>query len=152
MNKFKLSELIETIQFQSDGLHAFINLKNNSICLLSDSAISYVEDEDTDYPDWQKEEIQLAHEYLEDSSSFIELPDQYDLNEYNMMEDFIDHLGSDKNTEKLSIAISGKGAFRRFKDTVINLGIADDWYKYRDEQYKQFILEWCKQQKIELEL
>lgn len=94
----------------------------------------------------------MAHEYLKDSSSFIELPDQYELNEYSMMEDFIDEQVNDNYAEKLSIAISGKGAFRRFKDTVNNLGIADDWYKYRDEQYKQFILEWCKQQEIELDL
>jgi len=32
------------------------------------------------------------------------------------------------------------------------LGIENDWYCYRDEQYTQFCLDWCKDNQIELEV
>ncbi|EWT06537.1 hypothetical protein N864_20605 [Intrasporangium chromatireducens Q5-1] len=34
----------------------------------------------------------------------------------------------------LSVAIRGRGAFRRFKDTVHDLGLADQWYAFSDER------------------
>ncbi len=106
--------------------------------------LSLVEEGDDDYPKWMEENIKLAKSYFEDDSNFIELPSQDDLDEYKIMEDFAHSLTDQHNQDKLLIALSGKGAFRRFKDTVIFLGIADNWYKYRDEQYKEFVLEWCE--------
>jgi hypothetical protein len=45
-------------------------------------------------------------------------------------------------------SLQGKGAFRRFKDNVILLGIEKDWYSFRDERYKQFAIEWCQENDI----
>lgn len=148
MTKIKLSDLIDALQFQSEEYHSFIDLRNNTVCIISDIAISYAEDNDDDYPKWQHEEVQLAKAYLDNCDNFIELPSQYDVNEYSMMEDFAFDLENDRNKELLFIALRGKGAFRRFKDTVNLLGLEDEWYRYRDEQYKQFILNWCDTEKI----
>lgn len=68
-----------------------------------------------------------------------------------MMEHFTFSLNDERHKENLSIALQGKGAFRRFKDTVIYLGIVDNWYQYRDKQYKEFILEWCELEGIKVD-
>ena len=46
------------------------------------------------------------------------LPGQYEIDEYSMMEAFIDSLPEGRKQDKLYDAISGRGAFRRFKDTI----------------------------------
>ncbi|MEH7302773.1 UPF0158 family protein [Neobacillus drentensis] len=46
-------------------------------------------------------------------------------------------------------AIKGKGAFRRFKDNIIDLGLEDQWYSYRSKCYKEIAIEWCRENNIE---
>ena len=42
----------------------------------------------------------------------------------------------------------GKGAFRRFKDTVFYLGIRDDWFAYRDNRFRDIAERWCMDNKL----
>jgi hypothetical protein len=66
---------------------------------------------------------------------------------YRWMEDFVDQVVAPKNqraAEKLSIALMGRGAFRRFKDVLYMVG--DDWvqawYQWRDRRLKEAMYEW----------
>jgi hypothetical protein len=151
MNKVNLSDIIDGVECQSDENFSYIDKRTNTVCLISQEAISVAEDGEDDYPEWMDEMVQLAKSYLEDDTNFIALPSQYDVDEYSMMENFTFSLNDERHKENLSIALQGKGAFRRFKDTVIYLGIADNWYQYRDKQYKEFVLEWCEMEGIKVE-
>ena len=119
--------------------------------MLSDEAISMAENEATDYSDWQEEDINIAKHYLETPDDFIDLPSQYDVDEYRMMEDFALNLENEKFTDQLIFALKGKGAFRRFKDAVLSLEIEKDWYQFRDTRYKEFALDWCEENGIGIE-
>ena len=81
----------------------------------------------------------------------IALPDQYDIHEYKMMQDFIETIEDVKTYNLLASAIRGKGAFRHFKDTAHILGVIDEWYTFRDKAYKQKAIEWCNDHNIEYE-
>ena len=48
-------------------------------------------------------------------------------------------------------AIKGRGAFRRFKDTAIDVGAIDDWYEFRDNCYKSRAEDWCRDHDLEWE-
>lgn len=68
---------------------------------------------------------------------------------YQWMVDFVDELvtPADENAaEKLSIALDGKGAFRRFKDTLhrIDEQWLQAWYQWRDKRLKTAVEEWVK--------
>jgi len=45
-------------------------------------------------------------------------------------------------------SIRGSGAFRRFKDTIYQYRIENDWFKYRDEAYKEFAIAWLESKGI----
>ena len=60
------------------------------------------------------------------------------------MSDFCDSLPEGTVQEALYRAIEGRGAFRRFKDAILSLGVADDWYTYRDGRFKVIAIDWCK--------
>lgn len=81
----------------------------------------------------------------------IMLPTRYDINEYEMMEDFAETIKDTRLQNQLYISLNGSSAFRRFKDTCINYDIIDDWYKFRDEKYKEVAINWCKDNNIEFE-
>ena len=68
-----------------------------------------------------------------------------------MMKEFIETIEDVKLYNQLQIAINGRGAFRRFKDTCINFDIIEAWYKYRDKRYKDIAIEWCNDNNINYE-
>ncbi len=148
--KVKFDDLMHAIEFHSDMGESFIYLKTGEVCFISDEVVHTIEN-DGDHPIWMSEsEINTVKQYLENSDDFMGLPSQYDINEYQMMEDFALVLADEKAQGQLLIALRGKGAFRRFKDSVIFLGIEKDWYQFRENKYKQFITEWCEIEGITL--
>lgn len=151
MTKAKLSEIIDAIEFNSDGIESFINIKTGDICCINDDVMSIVEDESDTCPDWQKDEIKTAKAYLENLDDYLPLPSQHDVNEYEMMEDFASHQADEKIAGQLLISLRGQGAFRRFKDNINLLGIENEWHKFREEKYKQFAMEWCEENSITVE-
>jgi hypothetical protein len=48
-------------------------------------------------------------------------------------------------------AIKGKGAFRYFKDTINRLGLREQWFQYRDEALKEFVVEWAEANNVPYE-
>ena len=76
-------------------------------------------------------------------------PDQYDIHEYRIMEDYINDLDDHVLARALAGAIRGRGAFRRFKNTLIEEGDIQTWYDYRDQYYWKLARKWCKEHDLE---
>ena len=152
MPKVKLTDIQDALEFQSDENAAMINLKTGEVCTISDECLNIVEGEEDDYPEWMEDEIKIAKQYMDNRDQFIDLPGKYDINEYSMMEDFALECADENKRALLLCALNGKGAFRRFKDVVYELGIEKDWFQFRDEKYIAFILDWCEINEIEVEI
>lgn len=133
--KVKLTEVIDALDFTNDEIEYYYNPDNGEIFM---SNIG-------DYEDINEDELD---ELFEKS---IMLPTRYDINEYEMMEDFAETIEDARLQNQLYISLNGSGAFRRFKDTCINFNIIDDWYRFRDEKYKELAINWCKDNNIEFE-
>lgn len=97
------------------------------------------------------EYVDVTSEEYERIESSISLPNKFEIDEYAMMEDFIETIDNPKIANKLWMAISGKRAFRRFKDACIYYRIEDDWYSFRDEMYKDIAIKWCKKNNVRYE-
>lgn len=133
--KVKLSEVIDALDFTNDEIEYYYNPDTEEIFM---SNIGEFEDLTEDELD----------ELFEKS---IILPTKYDINEYEIMEDFAETINDTRLQNQLYISLNGSGAFRRFKDTCINFDIINDWYKFRDERYKEIAIDWCKENNIEFE-
>lgn len=133
--KVKLNEIIDALYSTDDEIEYYYSPTNNEIF---SSNIG-------DYEDISEDEVE---ELLDES---IMLPTRYDINEYKMMEEFADNIEDIKLQNGLYISLNGRGAFRRFKDTCINYDIINDWYKFRDEKYKEIAINWCKNNNIKFE-
>lgn len=133
--KVKLADVIVALDFVNMEHNAYYNPLKNEF-FYSDIG---------DYTDLNEDELDELFE------SSIGLPTQYEINEYSMMEEFIETIEDVRLYNQLKIVINGSGAFRRFKDTCINFDITRDWYKFRDEKYKKIAIEWCNDNNIKFE-
>ena len=133
--KVKLDDVIEMLEFLNQDMDssAYYNEKTNEFIYLNQ------------FSDMSEDELEEIYD------NCIELPSKYYIDEYGMMEEFIETIEDVKLYNQLKIVINGRGAFRRFKDTCINFDIIDNWYKFRDEKYKEIATEWCNKNKIKYE-
>lgn len=97
----------------------------------------------SDFMDANEEDI----ERFEDDA-WIAAPRQRDLGEYDLMADFADTVTYPHANDLLSVALEGKGAFRRFKDTLRRIGLTDEWYTFKREAYIDLARAWCEENGI----
>ena len=140
-----LRELIDNIETQSDDVFAYLNKQTGEFVIVTSEELESLGDEKPleDYPDWRQDAIKLAAQIIE-SDDYLDLPSRYDIHEYSIMENFCLSIEDEQKSQILSNTIQGSGAFRRFKDAIRIYGIEKDWYKYREEAFKEIAIEWCK--------
>lgn len=133
--KVKINEVVDVIEMV-DGLHnAYYNVNTNEFI---HTGFDYdLDDEST--------------EELDDEFDTIILPTKYEINDYGILEDFIKTVKDDKLVYILELAISGKGAFSRFNKVCHDFNINDDYYKFKDEQYRKIAIKWCEDNDIDYE-
>ena len=68
---------------------------------------------------------------------------------YRAMECFIDGLEDERKAEKLLRAISGKGAFGKFRAALDAMDMLDEWYAFKDEFMLEKARKWCRDEGIE---
>ena len=83
-----------------------------------------------------------------DNDRYIPLPNQYELNDYEIMEDFSRSIDDPVKRNILLTAIGGKGAFRWFRHSIADLGIEEEWYAFKDAAYREIARIWCVQHKL----
>ena len=130
-------DMLETAMEDSDLANRyFLNLLSGEVVFFSDHLGLSDEDERL------LEEIDGSNDYV----AIERIPSQ---ESYQWMVDFVDEvvaLADEHAAEQLSMALNGKGAFRRFKDTLHRI---DDqwlqaWYQWRDKQLEAALDEWLK--------
>jgi len=156
MKPVKLSELIEALEFDFEEIRAFVDLENGCVVMVQRSVLSDVEEGDeealSDVPDWQKDEVEIARAIVADAGKrFVTPPDKYEFHEYHQMERFIGTVRNSGAADQLSQAIRGKGAFRYFKDTADRLGLLNQWFQYRDDAMKEFVVDWAADNNVPYE-
>src|SRR5437660_9487882 len=109
-------DMLETAMEDSDLTNRyFLNLVSGEVIFLSD------------YLGLSDEDERLLEE-IDGSNDYVAIERISSHEAYQWMADFVDELvapADEDATEKLSIALDGKGAFRRFKDTLHR--IDDQW-------------------------
>jgi hypothetical protein len=66
------------------------------------------------------------------------------------MEDFIETVEDEFLYKLLSVAISESGAFRRFKDVLIDYPEAQkEWFAFKDERLEERMVRWLRSEGIE---
>ncbi len=142
----KLKDITEGLEFQSDEGSSHLHTTTGEVVYITDEDVRAAEDETPldHFPAWQHEAIRVAKDLLE-SGDYLPLPTKFDIHEYRIMERFCYSVDDEEMRDDLFNAIQGSGAFRRFKDSIHKHGVADDWYKHRDDALKEIAIAWCEE-------
>jgi len=134
----KLSEIVDEMSMSGDEISTYLNRVTGEMVTVTAEEKRAAEDpEDWDLlPEWQQEVMPKVKEALE-SEDYFKLPGEYEIHEWSIMEQFANSVDDEEASDELLTALHGRGAFRYFKDTVRRLGIQQDWYRFRDEAFRE---------------
>ena len=150
--RVKLQSIIDGIEMAGPEISVYLDRRTGRIVELSDEDIEAAADADdaSAAPEWQRGQIELAREVDADTEDrFLSLPDQFDVHEWETMAGFASSIQNEIASSLLQSAIRGGGAFRRFKDTIHALGIAEQWYVFRNNRHRELAMQWCRDHEIE---
>jgi len=133
-NKYSLSEIIENLEMQSSEIKYYFDKLENKFVFTMEG---YDDDE-------ENEKLLKA---VNDRKRFVPLPSAYELNEYEMMENFTT-LQKEEIQKVLFKCLNGKGVFRRFKDKLFDLDIREDWFAFKSEQLKVVASDWVVEEDL----
>ena len=141
----KLKDIIEGLEFLTEEGSSYLNTTTGEVVYVTTEELRAAEEEQPleDFPEWQHDAIRIAGE-IRETDHYLPLPDRFEINEYCMMERFCLSVDDDDLRDDLCDAIRGRGAFRRFKDRVHAYGMAEAWYRYRDEALREMAMAWCE--------
>lgn len=145
-----LSNLVGELQILTDEQRAFLNTTTGEIILALNDHLDLVEsgEEDfDDYPEWERTAL-LEAEKIFSSADFVELPGKFEIHEYEIMERFCLSVENERIRHELLARIRGSGAFRRFRETITRHGVENDWYRFKDEAFKEIAIDWLDRHAI----
>ena len=128
--RINMDELCEAMENSSYENEYYLDLETGEILFLSE----YMDDEETE---------RLRDKIDEEPDRYEPIPKAESREGYKDMRDFIASVENEHLTELLEVAINGKGAFRRFKDVLLNYPEEGErWFKFKDERMEEKALEW----------
>ena len=154
INSVKLRDIVDALEMHGAETSSFVNKATGEVVSFGHDVLSAVEENGpeellAEWPGWQQQEYKAARELLDHEEDFVALPDEFDIDEYSMMERFCGSVNDEGVSNALYETIRGKGAFRRFKDAIHRFGIQEQWYAYRDAEVIGIAKEWCQENGIE---
>ena len=127
-----LDEICEAMENSSYENDYFLDLVTGEVLFVSE----YLDDE---------EKSELKDRIEEDVDRYEQIPKAESHEGYQDMVDFIATVEDKHLVELLEVAVSGKGAFRRFKDVLLNYPEERDrWFQYKDDRMEERALEWLE--------
>ncbi len=163
----KLQDLMDAFDSGSAEIWNYLDLDTGEIVMVTEDTRQQLEalieatDAETleaihmaihnqELPDWEKDSLAgAALVEFADNSRFVEIPRTDSREGYADMEAFIETVSQAHVQELLQVAIRGKGAFRRFKDVLVDYPEERErWFTFRDERLRQRVLDWLEMEDI----
>lgn len=135
----------ENDRLSDDNNFGFCKKSTGEVLCVDQRVMACFEGEEvevTELLEWDKESLKRLKALMKDSGDIVSIPQDGFLDAYELMESFAYSIPGPYQ-DKLLDALQGKGAFRRFRDTVNRLNIAEHWYTYRDSRLRREIRTWC---------
>ncbi len=128
--KIDLDELCSAMEDSSYEHEYYLDLETGEMLFLSE----YLDDEDRE---------KLRDRIDDDPDRYERIPKADPHEGYEDTLDFIATVKDERLAELLEVAINGKGAFRRFKDVLLNYPEERErWFQFKDDRIQERTLEW----------
>jgi Uncharacterised protein family (UPF0158) len=146
----KLSDIVDALDSASEEQAYYLDKRTGEIILLTDEEMEAAEGNEfiSEYPDSQRDSILKARELIREPDHFLQLPDQFEVDEHQIMEDFCRKFEDRNAAQELHRLIKGSGAFRHFKNAIRELGAGDAWYEFKQRALEKVAIKWLEENEI----
>lgn len=129
-----LEDIADNLEEATDCWEQYLNIRTGEFEALSDG--TYIETDE-----------KLA-EKIEESEDYIRLPNQREIHEYDIMENFAASIENADMSGRLFSALNGRKPFRHFKDEINYIGIAEEYYSFKAAALLKIAKIWCEENDI----
>ncbi len=167
--KVDMSELTFAMDSNLPEMPSYLDTETGEVLSVMAESVRLAEDyvdehgEDAGgFEEWFAEEssgecdmdAETAYRIAADSADrYVRVPQADSREGYRDMEAFIETVEDERLRNMLWRAIGGRGAFRMFKDTLIDYPEERErWFSFKDERLKERALEWLESLDIEPEI
>jgi hypothetical protein len=127
-------DLETAFERNSPDTESFLDLKTGDVVTVTQGAVDYAE---------TRARVQNGGE------QYMRVEPAASREQYKWMERFVAQVTDETLRERLVIAIDGKGAFRRFKDVLLNYPVERErWFAYRGELLHWHIKKWLEKEEL----
>lgn len=103
-------------------------------------------------PAWELELLPRAKEIEAGSTRYEEIPTRFSGEAYRVMVDFAQGVKDPRFKGRLESALQGRGAFRRFKDSLREYPeVENEWFQFKAARDKEKVKDWLEGMGIELD-
>ncbi len=128
------TDLETAFERNSPDTESFLDTRTGEVVTVTEGAIDYTE---------QRAKVQSAGE------ACVRIEPAASREQYKWMERFVASVTDEPLRERLVIAIDGKGAFRRFKDVLLNYPTERErWFSYRAELLHWAMHKWLEKEQL----
>jgi hypothetical protein len=146
--KVDLKELVSEMEMgENMELTGYLDTETGEIISMPDEVMRAVEDSDEaaeSLPEWEQELAEIAENILGDEKNrFLLIPKRESREGFEIMVAFAGSIKKKGLRDMLSLALNGKGAFRRFR-SVLN-GHPEElekWYTFKDDWMREEAVQW----------
>ena len=129
------TDLETAFERNAPDTESFLDLRSGEIVTVAQGAIDYAE---------QRAKVQAG------GDSYLRVEPAASREQYKWMERFVAGVTDEALRERLIIAIDGKGAFRRFKDVLLNYPAERErWFTYRGNLLHWHMQRWIEKEQLE---
>jgi hypothetical protein len=149
----KLAKVIEALEYPEEW-QCYIDRNTGEIISITEHEAPYIEgygdgedEEDIeDLAQWQRDSMLQVRTALE-SADRLALPSKFDLHDWDIMCRFSSSHPEPARGDLLD-AIHGRGAFRAFRRTLELRELRDEWFRFRENEVRQFATDWLNENGI----
>jgi hypothetical protein len=129
------TELETAFERNSPDTESFINAKTGEVVTIVDG---------------QPEAAELRSRVIAGGTGYVKVEPASSREQYKWMERFVVSVQDEALRERLVISIDGKGAFRRFKDVLLNYPAERErWFSFRAGLLHWHMQQWLEREEIE---
>jgi hypothetical protein len=148
-----IEDIVDAMDMANDMVIHYLDCHTGEVIPITEEALAAATQEGgaAELDGITEESLERIREIVNSGATdFVKLPTRYEVNEYKIIEQFVEGLGDYATFRELSRAIHGPGAFRRFKDVVRELGMEDAWFEYREVRFLAIAEAWCEKHDIKV--
>jgi hypothetical protein len=144
-----LAALVDELEILGPEMHGFVNRRTGELYSATSELLGTAEESDDDEGllDWEVEIVHKLREIL-GSDDWLALPARNTPQDYWIMERFCLECCEGRVQEDLLAAISGRGAFGRFKDGLVRWDVRDEWHQFRRQALAEEAVGWLEAHEI----